>query len=478
MKKSLRDFIKFLGHKPQRTELAVMTGVGIIFHILYPFPFTFPDSPSYVLSAAEGIFNVYRPMGYSSYLAFLHNFSGSPTFVFLFSYILNALATLFLLFSVKYLLGLRGWVFWILAAFTILAPRIIFSTNFIMSDGLFNSLTMIFLATALWMVFSCSLWILAAHLLIFAALFKVRYSGMFFLPVSMVAIFFSYFNASWLKRSLALLPVLVFVFLYTSTREEYVRRTGVDTFSGFSGWQMVNNASVLLPDAKRIVPRELPAHLRPMHAFIQMCPDTLFRREYAMTTKYMWDNELPYKQFLLWQCYNTGMDYPSGWVRCGKLYGEYARELIGRYPGRYLTRFMLPSLAGNFSCGQIIEEKIEFRNEPLYESWGITAESYTHRNSFFTDIYPVRKFFNVLFWVGLWLAAVIFLVTISRKVIRTKEWQGGALLLLFVLIYLCSSALASPNTTWRYMMPLFVPSLAFMAYVASALPWKKLRLQK
>ena len=74
--KTFRAFIDFMKKKPQRVELgiwaAVLLALGVALHLLYPTPFVFPDSGSYVNSAASGTFNVYRPMGYSQYLGLLH----------------------------------------------------------------------------------------------------------------------------------------------------------------------------------------------------------------------------------------------------------------------------------------------------------------------------------------------------------------------------------------------------------------------
>lgn len=474
--KNFGGFLAFMGMPRQRNELIIMalalTIIGVIFHALYPFPFTFPDSGAYVLSAKEGVFNVYRPMGYSSYMSFVHNFFGAgTTTLFVVSYTLSAMAMLFMLFSAKYLLDIRrGWVFAAMCAVAILSPRIIFSTNFIMSDGLFNTLTMLFIATAMWIVFTRNLWILAAHLLIFILLFKVRYSGMFYVPVSMAAIYFSYSGKHLAGRlAMMLVPVAVFGALYTSTKKEYVAQTHVDTFSAFSGWQLINNASVLLPDAKEIKSAELDRELRLLHSFIQQCPDSLFSPHYAMTTDYMWNNILPYKQFLFYYGQTRQIGYTQSWVETGEMYGRYARALIAHYPARYVSRFVIPSLLSNFTCGAMHEEKIVFRNEPIYRDYfGIDVETFQYERRIFQALYPVRKVMNWVYWIALGVSAVYFCITKLRRGLPSlKERMAAAILLGFLLIYLGSSTLASPNTTWRYTMPMFVPSIVFIFYCIS-----------
>lgn len=477
-RKSFSGFTGFLRQREQKIELlavwVLFAVIGVVFYILYPFPFTFPDSGSYVMSASEGMFNVYRPTGYSTYLSIVNFFGKSTALLFVVSYLLSALSMMFLLFSAKYLMGIRKWFFRTLCLFAVFSPRIIFSTNFIMSDGLFNTLTMLFLATALWMVYSRSIWMLAAHLLTFIALYQTRYSGMSYIPVSVITIYLSYRSASWAKRSIALLPLVVFVFLFTSTKSKYVQQTGVNTFSAFSGWQLINNASVLFPEAKELPLNEFPREMHVLHQFLCSVPDSVYRAEYTLTTKYMWDNDKPYKIYMMHYMQSARIPYSDAWVRTGKLYGDYAGKLISQYPGRYFTRFIWPSFKSNFVCRSMYEEEIVFNNEPLYRDFfGITVDNYEHKNHLFASVMPVRKVMNWLYWIGLGLAAILFLATISRSRMRDPEWQCAALMFLFLILYFGASVVASPNTTWRYTMPMFVPSLVFMFHCAQGLLCKQ-----
>ncbi len=473
--KSFRLFLASFGRPDVRADLIILAclaaAAGTAFRLLYPFMFTFPDSGAYVLGAAEGVFNAYRPMGYSSYLKIVHLFTGSEAGLFAVSYTLSALSSLFMLFSARYLLDISPrWLFLTLSALTLLSPRIIFCTNFIMSDGLFNTLTMLFLASAMWMVFARNLLMAAFHLLLFAALYKVRFSGMFFIPVSVAAMWFCFARGkASVRLCAAAAPVVLFVALFSSARKEYVRQTGVDTFAAFGGWQTVNNASVLLPEAKSIDPKELDFGLRLLHAFIRQCPDAMFADSSAMRTDYMWSNNLPYKQFLFYYMQSTGKDYQRAWVETGRMYGEYGRALVARYPGRYFVRFVAPSLLSAFRCGDMYEEKGEFRNEPLYKDYfGIQEASYRHENRVFTAIYPLRKLLNVLFWAALGVCAAWFCAARCRRGLpRFEERLAAGMLLGFAVIYIGSSALASPTTSWRYMMPVMVPSLVFIFYCIS-----------
>ena len=475
--KDFRAFIRFLKEPAQRNELIIFSGlfilIGVVFHIYYPFPFTYPDSGMYVLSAKEGVFNIYRPMGYSSYLNLAHIFGSGPTVLFIVSSILNALSLLFILFSAKYLFNIKNRIlFYLISLAAILSPRIIFCTNFIMSDGIFNTLMIFYIATAMWIVFSRNFWWIVIHVLIFIFLFNVRYSGFVVFPISMIAFFFSYKDKNKKAASaMALIPLLISGMLYVSVKTEYTEQTKVDTFSGFGGWQLINNASVLFPEAKEINSNELTNknNLRDLHLFLQQYPDSIFKSSHTMETAYMWERDLPYKQFLSYYIYAKNIGYERGWVEAGAIYEKYANMLIRKYPGRYFSRYIIPSFLSNFKCHPISEESTVFKNEPIYRDYfGIQEETFTYNHHFFYNLTPARKIVNYVYWIILGLCVGYFCVTQLRKRIPHKtERTAAGLILAFLVIYLAGLAIASPSTTWRYTMPMYIPSLVFMLFCFS-----------
>ena len=474
----MKDFLIFL--RPLRVELsviaAIMAVLGVVMHVLFPFPFVFPDSGSYVLYAVTDGFNVYRPMGYSNYLGLLHSLAPNFGFVFTVSYTLNAVSTLFLLYSARYILKIDSkWIFYPLCLFSIFAPRLLFSTNFIMSDGLFTSLTMLFIATGLWICRTRKMWMTAVHLAIFALLYGVRFSGMFYVAVTVYALAVSP-AVLWRGRTgkvvLALAPVLLFMALQSSAKGRYERETGVKTLSSFSGWQLANNASVLVPDARKMSRQDFAGNEQVvLNTFVGSFPDSLFSTKNVLSTSLMWYNDYPYKQFMFMYMQQTGKPYINAWVETGRIYSGYGLSLIKRYPGKFVSRFVLPSLAGNFKFKPINEDGNDFVNEDMYRTYyGVEQERMAHSCRIFSGLNPVRKVINPVYWLALLAATAFFLARIKR--FRTDgEYRTAMTILLFIVCYIGISSLAAPNTTWRYTMPVFVPSLVFLAYcLQTALP--------
>jgi len=469
----MKDFIHFLREKEQRQELIVLTTLflllGILVPVFYPYPFTTADSGAYLLKASADLFNIYRPQGYSGYLQILHAFQESLSFVYAVTYILTAIGILFLLFSAKYLFGIRRKIiFYPLCIASVFSPRILFCCNFLMSDGLFHLLTLFFLATALWIPFSRSKSLPVIHLIIFICLYQVRYSGMFYLPVTLLVFLFSpVVRTRRAKTLLILAPIVCFLCLYSIGKKEYHRQTGVNISSGFSGWQLLNNAAVLFPEAKQLPQSSFrEPNVRALHSFMQNCPDSLFSADHSMQTNYMWWKNLPLKQFLFYYLQHSGQSYTAGWVYTGSLYQQYARELILAYPLRYITRFIFPSFISMFRFQPFSEEAIPLQLDPYGAAYYHTdTESHPHAYRIFSSLNPVRRVMNAIYWFLLAAGLLYYFIChIRKKYFRDPRWQAGFALMIFIPVYIAISCLASPNTTWRYTLPVYIPSLIFMAY--------------
>lgn len=472
--KNFGDFIQYLQTKEQKREITILSVLicclGIVFYQLYPFPFTYPDTGAYVLSAQSGAFNIYRPMGYSYYLQMVHQISSNITFVFIISYLLNAASSLFFLYSFKYLIDLRNkYIFYSICFFVFLSPTILFTTNFLMSDGLFTTLTIFFLTTAAWVINCKNNWMIVLHLFSFVLLYNVRYAGMFYIPISMFVLFLAFHKKSILiKVSVLLLPVILFLFMQENTRKNYKSITGVNITSGFSGWLLINNAAVLIPKAKELPAAKFHTNKEQLlHNYFNTCPDSLFTMERTLTTDFMWNSELPFKQFTFYYGNTFEKPYTLSWVETGELYSSYASKMILTYPFYFFSHYYVSSFLSFFDFQPITEEKIEFVNEKMYqEYYGVQADKYIHSNSLFTNINPLRHVLHYIYWISLIAAIVYFLIQARKTDFTEKRWQTAGLFVLFIIIYIGASALACPNTTWRYALPMYVPSILFIGYIA------------
>ncbi len=462
------SFPAYMRAGEQRLSLIVFLCLSLVIWALmkvwYPMPFLFPDSGSYVHSAVDGMLNVYRPMGYSNYIAFIHDLSPRIGTLFNVTFLLSTLAILWLLYSVKYLWGLRSdWMFYLLGVASIAAPRIIFASNFIMSDSLFHSLTLMFITSLLWIMRRRSVVMIVLNVLLLAALYKVRYVGMFYVVFSVLAIVFSARRPGWFGWVWAIIPILVLMRLDHTTADNYEKVTG-SRKQGFAGWQLLNNASMLVPKGKNISAKELSQDERVMRSFFAQYPDSLFSTKMALTTDLMWNKSLPYRQLYFYSL-NTSPRQPAlAWVYMGNLYGDYATKLIKKYPWDYFTGFVLPSFMSNFDRRDIFES-VDFKSEPLYSNYftGVLEEYHAPFNVF-GSLNGVRYVLGWVMWAALLASAVWFFARTRRWMLSDSRWRMAFGMILFVVAYLGLLCLASPNTTWRYTLPIYIPSLLFIVY--------------
>ncbi|MBR1792362.1 MAG: hypothetical protein IJ764_01795 [Bacteroidales bacterium] len=465
------SFWQFLLQKEQIIDLSILSAVflviGILMRVFYPFPFFFPDSYTYVHSAATNAYDIYRPMGYSDFLRLLHGFSESIGFVFCATYTFYVIASLLLLFSAKYILQIRRhWLFLLMSLCAILSPRLIFSCNYIMSDAIFFILCAVYVTSMLWMLHGRSwIWTIVSVIVLWW-MCRLRYSGLFFIPVSIVVMLVSFGGYRRpLAYVMACVPLLFAVIFYNTVKHEYKEATGVGIFSGFGGWQNMNNALVLFPEAKELPAKGFKGNdVRRLHTFMQQCADSLFNASYSLSTGYMWNNSLPPKLYTYYLCETEGTRYGPQWVRNGELYGRYASQLIAKRPVSYLCRFFLPSLWSNTEFYPFLEENIVFVNEKMFRDYyHVEEDSHTQQCHFFTRIAdPIRRVTQPLHLMLVFLAAVYFCITIRRENFSDKRFLCQLCLLLSFVIILGGQAVSSPNTTWRYTMPFYQSSIIFI----------------
>lgn len=463
-------FLRFMKERQQVNCFMLFSIIAVVICVLmrvfYTFPFSYPDTGSYVLSAVTGSFNVYRPMGYSNYLRFLHCISDSIYFIFYVNYVLLFLSEMFLVFSVKYLAKINNTAVFILFGLLLLTnARLVFACNLLMSDGIFSIMSIVSFTLLLWLVYKPSYFIALVSMILMVLMCRVRYSGLFFIPVTALVYFLSFKEKNkYIHLLFTLLPLLTGVYFYSSTKQDFKNNTHVDSFSGFGGWQSINNASVLLPEAKQIPLSKFKSQqLKSLHSFIQSCPDDMFQDKYAMSTNYMWNNDLPYKIYNRYLLDHSSRDYQTQWAASGKLFGEYSKVLIKEYPFRYASKYVLPSIVSNFKFKAFEENSIDFENEPMYQQYyGLTEDKYTQSCKFFEIIEPIRKILQICLWIIMLASSVLFLLTTKKGALKDKTYILKLSMLLTLLVVLGGQSLSSPNTTWRYTLPLFAPMISFI----------------
>ena len=149
------------------------------------------DSYYYILAALENDPVHVWPIGYSKYLELIRLVSHSPNFVAASQYFFLQLCLLLFFFSMRFLFRMgRGGSF-VLFLFIWLNPIYLFTCNFILSDGLFMAISLLWGINLLWIVFRPRSWMLLTQALLLFFAFTIRQTALVYPIIACVAILLS-----------------------------------------------------------------------------------------------------------------------------------------------------------------------------------------------------------------------------------------------------------------------------------------------
>ena len=359
--------------------LVVVAFVGITF--CYPFPATLTDTGQYVDRAAEKIIGIYRPFGYSWFLLQVHRMSGTVRALTLAQGLLHGASLICFVRAVVHLFpDLSRPYRWLLVAGLSLNPVTVYLVNTVLSDSLFTSLTLLWLASGTVLIRRRS-WLLAAfHLAVMYLAMQVRYAGIIYPAVSAL-VFLMGKGRVPVRALVAAVPILIGVFFYFSTKKTMDDYFGVDTFSGFAGWQAANNAMHILPYAK-IQPGDIPdPETRRIFEFVRLFGDTIYPPAGQTTSAFMWEMNLPLKQYFLQYVVREkpGWKYANIWLYAGTKYERFGNYFIRRYPLLYARYFFWPNLKDAIypPLGVLARPQSMAANIPCRKWFGLSAETDT-----------------------------------------------------------------------------------------------------
>jgi len=324
--------------------------VAFVFHWAYPFTIYTPDTPNYFLAADAKDFCGYRPYGYSAFINFCMLLYKSIYVIVFFQSFLYFVAIALFIFTIEYISPFKNKkLFYLFTILLSLSGQVFLLNNSLLSDSIFISLSLIWISSLLHLFNSKknNYYLIALNLIICFSLAKIRYAGLIYPVIGLLAGLFIY------RKQLLNLFVYVIGFLlivlivYQQGVSQNKTKYGIDVFSAFGGWAKLNNASVVIPEAKDDI-REKEMYL--LNALFKRYPDSIYSTKNVLTSQLMWGKLYPEKKYLAFiYSKNKVHGYVPSYVYCGKLYGEYANYLIKTHITSFITKFYLPNLFGAIS---------------------------------------------------------------------------------------------------------------------------------
>ena len=466
-------FLRFLLDKDQRIDWTIIAGlyiaILIFLKIYYPYPQTETDSGNYILSAATGKINGYRPYGYSGFMAFFHGISPDVKFLVTWQWIFTFFSVGFFLFTIKFIFrSLPRVAFYILCLICILNPSAIFMDSYMMSDSLFLSLTLLFLTTLIWIIYNGSWTAIIANLVILWWSMDARYIGLFYPVFTAVALMWTFWSRfKWMGLAAGLLPLLMLYFYQNSTTDKMKEEYGVETFSSFGGWQKANNGVAVLPYVKVNLNEITDPQVRFIHQIVSQYPDSFFRTADIMATSFMWTRNYPGKQCLAQYIQQTHTPYMQAWAYLGTQMDKYGDFLQSHYRTEFFKYYIIPNFKNIFKVYDIGEYKDFGADANMKGFFSVDRNSYHYSKEFFRPLTSIRQVCDSLAWILLIISSIAGIVMLKKLNWTLEQKLIVAAMVLFIGAFCGASTIAAPINNFRYMMPIFYAQLIVPVLVIS-----------
>lgn len=334
--------------------LLAMTILFSWLKVLYPYPnFMPPDSNSYLEAAFYNqLINVWA-IGYSKFLRLISCFTKSHFILILIQYTLLMGSLLYFLFSVRYFFSFSKWSFRFLLAFTLANPLFVQIANFVSSDCLFLSLSIIWFIQLFWIIYNPKKSLFISHAIILLLAFTVRHNALYFPFISIIIISLSKISKKKKLVAIGLCAGLVSSFV-GRTQMEYFEKTGTVQYSAFGGWQIAANALYGYAFAKPDPVESVPYKFRNLHKMVNSHMDSLrklmTRPDEEVAVYYLWDFKSPLRVYMAeQQKSDSTSDFFKRWASMAPLYSEYGKFLIMKHPIAFIRFYVWPNFIKYYS---------------------------------------------------------------------------------------------------------------------------------
>ncbi|WP_298737357.1 NAD(P)/FAD-dependent oxidoreductase [uncultured Chitinophaga sp.] len=480
---SVLSFKDYISSNPVHRWLVTIGLVGIIlqlvvFKYLYPYA-SFINGDSYVYMETAYLnlsINTY-PVGYSNFLRLFSVFTKSDTVLVIFQYLLLQSSILGLLFTTFYIYRPGHLTKILLFGILLFNPVFLFLANYVSSDSLFLSLSLIWFTQLIWIANRPSMSLIVINAVILFLAFMVRYNALYY-PLVTIVVFISsrqYFFRKVLGLGISVLLIGCFI-LFTSSK--YEELTGERQFTPFSGWQMANNAMYAYRYIDSADLKVVPHRFRKLDAMVRTYFDTSRdvkkypHEAWQASTVYMWSPFSPLQMYMEQQFKkDSSATKLKKWATVGPLYSDYGKYLIKQYPLAFARYYLWPNMMKYYTPPV---EFLEYYNMGTDSVAPIAAQWFGYKdikvktrigtfNVGILSLYPVFSgVINILLICS--VVGFFMLNGNSKYPILSK---GIKLILIFWIINFSFSVFASPIALRFQLFPVIVTFL----YAAMAISY-------
>jgi hypothetical protein len=353
--------------------LSVMALQWIIFKFCYPFPDFFSDSYSYISAAQLHLDVSIWPIGYSRFLLLFHWVSASGLALTSFQYLVYAASALYFYFTITYFYhtGKNTRIF--LCLFLFFNPLFLYLANYVTSDMLFVSMSIVWLTQLIWILRRPKFYQLLIQASLMFIMFTFRYNAMIY-PVIAAGVIFLSRQKVWAKvLGIILGPALILPFIIWQSSAAKVM-TGTAQFPPIlGGWQWGNNALYM----RGFIQEDSNSFPTPQTAELDRIARRFFSQPYRpqdllfseVANFFIRHPEAPLKQYMARHYHpKTSYEDIAAWGKSAVIFDQYGKFLIKRHPWAFARYYLLVNTTNYFIPPL---EKLEIYNLGLDEMWPI-----------------------------------------------------------------------------------------------------------
>lgn len=333
-----------------KAGLLISLLLWIVFKCFYTQPNIIFDSYHYVRPAYHHENVNAWPIGYSKFIVLAGLISHSANFLLTVQYLLLQASFAFFFFTFRYFFPLGKTASHILFFFLLLNPIYIYSSNLILSDTLFTTLSLLWLCQLLWIIFRPAPYMIVTQALLLLLAFTVRYNALYYPLIAALTFLFAKRKSWFAITGIALQTVLVLWFV-NYTEKEMKKIYNVADFSPFGGWKLASNALYMYEHVYKQKSYAVPDIYHKIDVITREYFDAPHQQINLMVNDPTWGSYYMYmapSPLIKYMHHRFGQDtYPMDfshfpWVGAHlKAYGNF---LIHRYPKAYFTWFVWPNI--------------------------------------------------------------------------------------------------------------------------------------
>lgn len=430
----------------------------IVFKHFYPNPNLIFDSYHYLI-ATDTNANVYAwPIGYPKFIRLLGHISHAANFLTTCQFFLFESCSLLFFFSIRMLLRIGILPSIILLLYLHLNPIYLYTSNLVISDILFTSLSLVWITQIIWIIYYPKKWMIYTHSIILLLVFTIRYNALYYPFVGVIAILLTHQSIKY-KLLGIILPIILITGFILFTRFTMQTSTGVKQFSPFGGWKLANDAlymyeHIYIKD-KGPLPEKFKNLDQTVRKYFDAPHDTVDLYHYDVTSGsyYMYIYPSP---LMVYQHKVQGFD-PSPlnfrtFAPMGPLYQEYGTYLIKKNIIPFVEYFIVPNLYRYFIPPQeVYTDNINpfyLRHDDLdscARKWfGITSTNAKQKYiNFRFQIFNNYSFTNAIIHGVFFLCILGFSLLNGFSIINKEKAYVLLLITLLFLIDFCFSIVAA-----------------------------------